>query len=671
MSFFGLAPLFVAATQAVPFPMKQSSSISAVINSTASAPLQGASSGPFTNTTTTASNTTATLDPNAAACQIAIPSNALTPEGLSTPWQILPPCSMAVVGQQAFAEAAVISPSGQISIYHPLIIDQGKKPAVAPVVPNLDNGAQVALFFGFNGDTLTLVDTNGQDTNASPSLAAMKCVNGLPGTKGDLFGQVSWCNTDSFWGAANAATASGQLKVPPLGTDNNGNQCLSSRSFEIIDQDQSDNLPTKYLLQPDGSTLQFTAANQKQFPQATEIDNASDEALIADFVDPIIGCTPFKASSLTDPGSMVSSLATQELQALLFQQEPIALVPLNDPDTLLTSNGKTSAAKTNAYRIGVNMPLLGPGAQTDAGSGTDYCNNMVAVQPPFLAGFQTQLTAAATPDATVGNSLFTFLANRFLQSLTNLNCPNKNIPITCQLDDNGAATSCTITALSSTGNGTTIVKSASGTGTAASVAVQSTASDLAPSSAFTLTATHSHHIKSHSLGSHTVTGSSSVTAVNTQSATGLATASNESPASSSSVPTASSAVTTNSNPLASATATATKDQFLSASSIVSGTSSTSPGAANSSPTPQTSQPSTSTSASSPFNQLGGTTLSTAMMTSVPALNLGTGPSATQPPPLSQFTTMPTSAAAAAICTPTTASLQHCWSWGGWQLCQVG
>ncbi|KAK4942026.1 hypothetical protein LTR10_018207 [Elasticomyces elasticus] len=492
-----------------------------------------ASSTFLANTTTTTAGTTTkvggtaaassiALDPNAVDCELQIPANALTAEGLSTPWVLLPPCSQAVSTQQAFAEAAVLDPEGQLSVYHPLVIDQGKTAQAAPGVPNIAAGNQVILYFGFNGNTLTLVDTNGQDSNASPTLQSLKCVNGLPGAQGDVFGQVGWCNTVSFWEATDAAVASGKLQVPPLGTDNNGNQCISSHSFAIVDQDQSDNLPTKYLLLADGSTVQFTAANQARFPSATEIDNASDEALIADFVDPVIGCSPFSIPSIDDPGTMVASMASQELQAVLLQNEPAALVPLNDPDTLLTSNGQMSSAKTNAYRLGVNMPPLGNEAKTDDGSPTAYCNNLIAIQPPFLAGFQTQLSNAQTPDATVGNNLFTFLANRFLQSLTNLNCPNKNIPVTCTLDGNGAATACSITATLSTGNGTAI-GDAAGDGS-----VGSTATDLAPTSAFTITTIPTHHLHSHGFGGqtiaanpHTFKGTAATTAVPTVTPTGV------------------------------------------------------------------------------------------------------------------------------------------------------
>ncbi|KYG41810.1 hypothetical protein M433DRAFT_452530, partial [Acidomyces richmondensis BFW] len=289
-------------------------------------------------------------------------------------------------------------------------------------------------FFGFNGNTLTLVDSNGEGTNTSPILKDLQCVNGLPGTQGDVFGQVSWCNTEPFWNAVNAAVANGQLNVPSLGTDSLGNQCPSTRSFEIIDQDQSDNLPTKYLLLPDGSTAQFTAANQAKFTSAIEIDNASDEALIADFINPAIGCTSFQVDSIDDPGAKVSALSTQELQALIFQQEPVALVPLNDPDTLLTASQTESPAKTNAYRIGVNQPQLGSGFNTDDGSPTNYCNNLVDIQPRFLATFQSKFMSVTTPDAGIGNNLFTFLGNRFIQSFANLGCTNKNIPVSCTLD---------------------------------------------------------------------------------------------------------------------------------------------------------------------------------------------------------------------------------------------
>ena len=63
---------------------------------------------------------------------------------------------------------------------------------------------------------------------------------------------------------------------------------------------------------------------------------------------------------------------------------------------------------------------------------------MVNIQQPFLASFQDKFAAVTTPDPGIGNNLFTFLCNRFLQSLPNLGCQNQNILVKCTLDGNGA-----------------------------------------------------------------------------------------------------------------------------------------------------------------------------------------------------------------------------------------
>ena len=203
---------------------------------------------PSSTANATAVASTIPLNATVLSCFIQVPDNALTAAGLATPFLLMPPCSMAVNTQQAFVEAAVIDPAtGTISIYHPLVLDSGKTPAAPNVVPALPAGAVVALWFGFNGAVLSLLDAKGLDTNASPGLQGITCVNGLPGTKGDVFGQVSWCNTGPFFAAANAGIAAGKTMVPPLGTDNKGNACPSSRSFEIVDACPSDNVPTKYL----------------------------------------------------------------------------------------------------------------------------------------------------------------------------------------------------------------------------------------------------------------------------------------------------------------------------------------------------------------------------------------------------------------------------------------
>jgi hypothetical protein len=159
-------------------------------------------------------------------------------------------------------KTAVFDPTtNSISIYHPLIINAGHTPATAPVVHSLADGAVVALWFGFNGMVLQLLDQQGLDTNQSPTLMGIDCVNGLPAINEHVFGQVSWCNTQPFFAAANASIAAGNLVIPDNGTEA-GNLCPTSRSFEIVDAWPSDNVPTQYLLMSNGTVVQDTAANR-------------------------------------------------------------------------------------------------------------------------------------------------------------------------------------------------------------------------------------------------------------------------------------------------------------------------------------------------------------------------------------------------------------------------
>ena len=82
---------------------------------------------------------------------------------------------------------------------------------------------------------------------------------------------------------------------------------------------------------------------------------------------------------------------------------------------------------------------------------------MINIQGPFLAANQAVFAGGPSPVPDVGNNLFTFLANRLLQSFDNLGCKNFGLtnPIQVVTDGNGAATSATIntTAQQATGTG--------------------------------------------------------------------------------------------------------------------------------------------------------------------------------------------------------------------------
>ncbi len=372
-------------------------------------------------------------------CALSVPANPLTAAGLATPYQLSAtdpakgPCNEANANQAAFVQGAVFDPAtSQISIYNPLVIDKGTQPAAKPVTPQLPANAIVALWFGANGNTLTLQDTNG-------SLNQGKCVNGL---NNSIFGQFAYCNAPAFFQAARQAIQAGKLTPPALGTAKDGQSCPTVRNFAVVDQDQSDNVTTTYLVTANGQSAQMTAANMTMLQTTGKPQvNGSDNRLLDIALDGSLGCSPWKVADLADPGQNVPALPLNELQAMVHQAAPVALVPANDPMAL--NNGQVDVNKINAYRSGVNQP---PVANADAASTKTYCQNLVDVGAPRIA-LDAQFTSQApSPDPAVGTTLFTFLAQRFANtySANNLNCVQllgKPSPITTTQDGAGVATS--------------------------------------------------------------------------------------------------------------------------------------------------------------------------------------------------------------------------------------
>jgi hypothetical protein len=354
------------------------------------------------------------------ACTLIVPATPLTAKGLATPYQFTAtdpaagPCNQSNGDQSAFVEAAVFDPAtSKVSIYHPLVIDKGQTPAKDPVVPVLPANARVALWFGSNADgKLTLQGTD--------NLVDSRCVNGGPGGASDNFGQVAYCNAPRFFRAVQRAINYGQIQVPPLGTGKDGQACPTVRDFSVVDQDQSDNVLTTYLQSADGRFAQDTAANRAALPGAITLKNASDNRLVSAAVDQALGCSPWTAARLEDPGQMVPSLALNELFARARQSRPVARVPAGDP--MVLSDGKENIEKLNAYRQGVAQFRVYSLTQADT---TTYCRNLFRIAPEKLAKDEAFFRAAPSPKADVANSLFTFLAARFVGADEVLQCSTK------------------------------------------------------------------------------------------------------------------------------------------------------------------------------------------------------------------------------------------------------
>jgi hypothetical protein len=580
-------------------------------------------------------------------CTLIVPANPLTAQGLATPYQLTAtdpaagPCNEANQNQTAFVQGAIIDPAtGQVSIYDPLVIDVGSQPAVPPTVPTLPAGAVVALWFGYNGNTLSLAgpdqappsqasasatptatalsptatssasasptatsatgapsaassasaspsadspatgapsatssatgapsasspDGTGSpsaspagstqaaaaaatapkaateaegsaplspdssdyarfnailiklsgvpqhapgsvptasppvvapssatppsaspsapasaqqsaqastsasaaptaaasaSTGASPTMSVppvaagdapaasanpdatlqqANCVAGeVIGGQFSSFTQVGACNAAAFFSAANSAIVSRKLRVPPPGQAADGMRCLTTRSFALIDQDQSDNVTTEYLTDANGQTAQDTAANRQSMNSPAVLFNGSDNGLLDFFVDPALGCSPWQVPNLADGGALAPALPLDELQAARYpggRGNPSALVPPNDPMTL-DGNGQFSTDKTNTYRSLVDMPPLPAGQSPQA-----YCSDMERIQGSRLQQDVNLLTRNPGPAPAAADNLFTFLAMRLQQSFANLNCGSFGLQndVSTTIDGNG------------------------------------------------------------------------------------------------------------------------------------------------------------------------------------------------------------------------------------------
>jgi hypothetical protein len=436
--------------------------------STATAPATGTAAATAaatgTGTATSASSASATACPSGTAtasaaaaaanvsCDIIVPANPLSARGLATPYQLtgadgMSPdqsgCTMTnSANLGAFVQATILNTqTGQLYVYDPLVITQGTTPAVNPVVPRLPRHYIATIDFGFNGTNLTQVGATRR------ALQQGDCVNGQAGS---IFGQVSFCNGINFFNEAFQLERQGKLRVPSEGTSGKivasggslgtGQDCPVIRNFDMVDQDPSDNVTTGYLLNPaTGQTAQDTTSNEGNIPGSTVLHNGSDNTLLDLFMDPVLGCTPFQAPDLANNGQPTSSQALDELLAAKNEPAIPALVPENDEMTL-DGNGQFDAAKTDLYRSEVGQPPVN-WANDRFDSPAMYCQNMINIQVPFLEANQTLLATGQSPVPTVGDNLFTFLANRLSMSFTNLNCQNFGManPVTVTLDGTGAA----------------------------------------------------------------------------------------------------------------------------------------------------------------------------------------------------------------------------------------
>jgi hypothetical protein len=375
-------------------------------------------------------NQTATQAANTLNCTLIAPRHPLRAGGLATPWRLSDGCSEANPNEAAFVEASILAPNGRLTVYNPLVITQGTTPAVRPARPRIRRGSKVIIEVGFNGNNLVLEGRGAFRAG---------CIDAFGNS---IIAQTAACNARRFFADANLQIARGTLKIPALGMGNDGQPCESTRSFSLIDQDQSDNVDSQYLLNGNGQTAQDSAANQGTMGNSTVISNGSDEGLLDRFVDPALGCTPARAPDRTNANGVSGSQALNELSARQNQHIRPALLPVNDPQLLVA--GQFSIGKTNTYRMMTDQPLLPYNANKNR-MAANYCQAMVNIAPAKLQLDEKMEAAFATPVPAIGDNLATFLGARLAASFTNLGCQNFGLtnPVTVTVDGNGVATAVT------------------------------------------------------------------------------------------------------------------------------------------------------------------------------------------------------------------------------------
>lgn len=354
-------------------------------------------------------------------CQIVLPPFPLTYQGLLTPYQLQTidanmPCAMKTF--PAFAEAVILDlDTNSLSVYHPLIVDFGTVPLVAPVAFTMNPNSIVAIHFGSNGMAIKLF----------PPLSVQQanCVYGIGGTTTmDQFGQFAHCNAVAFFEKIQALLQKGvplSPPPPPLGVASDGEPCPTTRDFFLVDMDPSDNVVTTYLLDPvTGRTAQNIAATQQTNPQTVVIKNGSDNLLLAN-LDKIMGCTPYQVPNLVDLANPVnrkiSSMALDEIHAALRQEGVYAYLPKGDPMARIQMF--PNLLKLNLYRQGVFQPMVNDLAMADTRL---FCSHMTEIQLRRLQKNKGLFMNQPSPDAAISPHLFGFLANRFFGSYNGLNC---------------------------------------------------------------------------------------------------------------------------------------------------------------------------------------------------------------------------------------------------------
>ena len=355
---------------------------------------------------------------NAQDCFLEIPKDPLD-RGLFQPWLLSTNpisdvnCTQTNTDSAVFVEATILDiDTGKFFVYNPLVIDAGTEPAVFPSNGTLPKNNIVIINVGINGNSVTLTSPPGINT-----IQEGKCINGIPG--GSVFGQVAYCNALNFFKIVNNMIADGKINIPKIERTSRGDLCPTVRSFGVVDQDQSDNVITQYIITADGKVAQDTTENRSTIPTIIRlISNGSDNKLLSDFILRGVGCKSFMAPDLVNMYSLKSTQTLNEIQANLlpWDSPETALVPAIDP--MVLDNGQQSLLKINLYRQGVNQPYL---TELNIQNDIAYCNGLENYGIQFFILHKNTLINVSSPNNDA-NNLLNYLCLRYISTWNILKC---------------------------------------------------------------------------------------------------------------------------------------------------------------------------------------------------------------------------------------------------------
>jgi len=289
-------------------------------------------------------------------CILEVPNDPLN-TGLFQPWYLstdvnsFDKCSQLDKNTAVFVESTILDiDTGKFFVYSPLVIDKDTSPAIPIIRNTLPVNHITIINIGSNGDSVRLIPSINSDfymySKFKNSLEDGNCINGF---EDSLFGQVAYCNGELFFKTVNKLIVNKIINVPPIPVSNLGDICPTVRSFAVVDQDQSDNVNTQYIITNDMKIAQYYSSNIFKLNVTQIITNPSDNRLTTNFIYKAIGCASFTAPDLVDNGVNRHSLALNELSAARANLANPALIPSGDPMALI--NNFPNLAMFNAYRF--------------------------------------------------------------------------------------------------------------------------------------------------------------------------------------------------------------------------------------------------------------------------------------------------------------------------------